>query len=402
MKKLLSILLTAAVLLTLFAAVPFSVSADDADLSAEGDSAPTSGTTGECKWRRDKDTLYIYGSGRMKDYHIMDPAPWGRLVFTKAVIEDGVTYVGKYSFDSMNYLQSVTLGKTVAEVGEGAFENCRSLESLTLNSNIFFWGGAFDDSYLKKVNISSLDQWLDCYFHTNTSSIEGTSNPLFYGAELYLNGKLLTDITIDKEWIFDFAFIGCSSIKSVTFTDKVKGIGSKAFYRSAITNVKFGSGVTEIGPYAFSSTFLSELELPDSLTTIGYCAFRYTGALKSVTIPPTVTEIGSEAFGAANDFTIYGYANTEAQRYAADHLLNFVILKNRLMLGDADGDGSVTIVDATAIQRTIAELTTKAFVADAADVDRDGTVTIMDATAIQRYIAELSTAAVGIGKAIGK
>ena len=62
-----------------------------------------------------------------------------------------------------------------------------------------------------------------------------------------------------------------------------------------------------------------------------------------------------------------------------------------LVLGDTDGDGEVTIIDATCIQRHLAELPTFAFVEKAADSDEDGEVTIIDATCIQRHLAELPT-----------
>ncbi len=58
--------------------------------------------------------------------------------------------------------------------------------------------------------------------------------------------------------------------------------------------------------------------------------------------------------------------------------------------GDADGDGAVTILDATAIQRHLASLTSKVeIVSTAADIDGDGEVTILDATGIQRALAGL-------------
>ena len=59
------------------------------------------------------------------------------------------------------------------------------------------------------------------------------------------------------------------------------------------------------------------------------------------------------------------------------------------VLGDADIDDDVTIFDATAIQRHLAELPVENFNEKAADADEDGDVTIFDATAIQRYLAEL-------------
>lgn len=60
------------------------------------------------------------------------------------------------------------------------------------------------------------------------------------------------------------------------------------------------------------------------------------------------------------------------------------------ILGDVDGDGAVTIMDATAIQLHIAQL--DIIPEDklaCADTDGDGSVTIMDATQIQLFIAQI-------------
>ena len=60
------------------------------------------------------------------------------------------------------------------------------------------------------------------------------------------------------------------------------------------------------------------------------------------------------------------------------------------LLGDTDGDQAVTILDATAIQRHLADLPIHAFNMLCADADRSGSVEILDATSIQRSIAGLS------------
>ena len=58
--------------------------------------------------------------------------------------------------------------------------------------------------------------------------------------------------------------------------------------------------------------------------------------------------------------------------------------------GDADGDMAVTVLDATTIQRGIADLCSKNdIVTTGADADCDGKVTVLDATRIQRYKAGL-------------
>ncbi len=59
--------------------------------------------------------------------------------------------------------------------------------------------------------------------------------------------------------------------------------------------------------------------------------------------------------------------------------------------GDVDGDGDVTVPDATIIQRVVAQieiLTGKNLLA--ADVDGDKAVSVVDATLIQRYVAKIN------------
>lgn len=69
--------------------------------------------------------------------------------------------------------------------------------------------------------------------------------------------------------------------------------------------------------------------------------------------------------------------------------------------GDADGDGELSIFDATAIQRTLAGLSTESFSMLTADTDRDGEVTILDATIIQRHLANIpSPGHEGVGEEI--
>ena len=63
-----------------------------------------------------------------------------------------------------------------------------------------------------------------------------------------------------------------------------------------------------------------------------------------------------------------------------------------VLLGDADDDGEVNIVDATTICRQALSIPLKTkFVPGAADIDGDGEITVVDATFICRFDARIST-----------
>ena len=113
-----------------------------------------------------------------------------------------------------------------------------------------------------------------------------------------------------------------------------------------------------------------------------------------------MTEIEDKALGYWRDeeagemkkiegLTIVGVKGSEAERYAKDNGFAFRT-KGGYILGDADGDGVITVMDVTAVQKHIAEiniLTGDRFLA--ADVNRDGVVDISDATLIQKYVADI-------------
>ena len=68
------------------------------------------------------------------------------------------------------------------------------------------------------------------------------------------------------------------------------------------------------------------------------------------------------------------------------------------MIGDADNDREISVLDATTIQRFIADLIGEdQILLSAADADGDQAVTVLDATAVQRWIAGFEA-----GKDIGK
>ena len=66
---------------------------------------------------------------------------------------------------------------------------------------------------------------------------------------------------------------------------------------------------------------------------------------------------------------------------------------NPAVWGDVDGDGAITIADATAVQKYAIDLPTDTpcFIAHVADVNGEGRVSVLDVTCIQKYVAEFTT-----------
>lgn len=80
----------------------------------------------------------------------------------------------------------------------------------------------------------------------------------------------------------------------------------------------------------------------------------------------------------------------------------FEVNVNAPLLGDVDGDETVTILDVTFIQRHLASIPIPFVLNEMiADADEDGTVAILDATYIQRWLANLKSND-NIGKPINK
>ncbi len=185
---------------------------------------------------------------------------------------------------------------------------------------------------------------------------------------------------------------------------RVKSIGEGAFLNStSLVSVTIPDSVIYICCQAFSGcTSLESVSIPDSVTGIDSWAFEDCTSLKSITIPRSVTEINYEVVGLIwneelmeyeiiDGFKIYGYKGTEAERYANKYGITFVSLDDAPtpILGDANGDGEVNVLDVSTIQLYVAKMTAPEIVTEACDVDGDGDINVNDVSLLQMKIAKL-------------
>nr|WP_316613610.1 leucine-rich repeat protein [uncultured Ruminococcus sp.] len=334
MKKALCITLIYAILMTMLVIAPFTANADEKNTASTDDTA-ASGTSGDCTWKIEDGVLIISGNGKMGGYDHC--APWHDYDFTEAVIEKGVTTIGDSAFSDCSSLTSVTIPDSVMSIGNAAFSGCSSLTRVTIPDSV--------------------------------TSIDGNT---------FVDCSTLTSITIGNSVtkIRNEMFYGCSSLTSVTIPDSVTSIGSFAFYGcSSLTSLTIGKSVTRIDSNAF-------------------CGCE---KLSSVTIPASVNDIHNNAFGyydvvgvdhvfKIEGFTIYGYIDSAAERYANDNGFKFISI-----------DGQPTEPPTEPPTQAPTEPEIKQI---KGDIDGDGKVSILDTTVIQRYLAGLETTVEGIGEPI--
>ncbi|MBR2715198.1 MAG: leucine-rich repeat protein [Ruminococcus sp.] len=218
------------------------------------------------------------------------------------------------------------------------------------------------------------------------------------GANAFDSNTTMQKLTLSKyiTTVSHHAFQNCTSLKDVVFQSvSVTSIDDYAFSGcTALESVDLENTLIDtVSQGAFMNCdALTEISLPETVTSIEKHAFGYCESLAKVVVPATVTSIDAEAFYSTPNVVIYCYENSLAHRYAVNNDMSFVLIdeKETYMLGDADNDGIITVLDATFIQLVLAlKVDEPEGFKIRADVDVDGISSIMDATTIQCFEAGL-------------
>ncbi|MDO4154035.1 MAG: leucine-rich repeat protein [Clostridia bacterium] len=204
-------------------------------------------------------------------------------------------------------------GYTVTRIGdmESIFTNTPQVESVTIPAGvteIWFSQGALYSPALRAVNIEPENPTF--------SSVDGVVFSKDKTA-LYLYPRAKADVTAYEipygvEYICVSAFAGCKSLVSITIPDSVTEIGEEAFSGcTSLTSITIPDGVTEIGWSAFANcTALTSITIPNSVTSIGVSAFAECTSLTSITIPNSVTSIGGWVFNHCTALTSIAIPNS--------------------------------------------------------------------------------------------
>ena len=236
---------------------------------------------------------------------------------SKIVNKDGFLF---YTYEGESYLLGYMGEETEISLPEAyngeyynvyryAFAQVESIDCITMGKGISKIGvNAFYMSSVDIINLTDLKSWCGIIFENYTS------NPLYRGAELYVNGEAVTNLVIPEsvKSISKYAFYSCDTITAVTFEGVVNSIGEDAFALcTSIESVyvsdldvwcELGFESASANPIVYADGFyvdgeeVCDIVIKDNVTKISKYSFYGATMIKSVTIGKGVKEIGEYAF----------------------------------------------------------------------------------------------------------
>ena len=270
MKKVLSIVLSICMLMSITTGLDFSAYA----LASSGYCGP------DVKYSFNASTgaLTLSGTGPMTNNTEFRESSSIKTL----IVNFGVTSIGASAFDGCTGLTSVTIPDSVTSIDEYAFAYCQSLTSVEIPNSVTYIG---DSAFYCCGGLTSI---------TIPDSLTSIGDSVFCGC------TGLTSITIPNSVtsLGGGAFFGCTGLTSVTIPDSVTFLGGGAFEDcTGLTSVTIPDSVTFLGGGAFEDcTGLTSITIPDSVTRIRNRTFFGCTGLISVTIPDSVTRIDDYAF----------------------------------------------------------------------------------------------------------
>ena len=162
---------------------------------------------------------------------------------------------------------------TVTSIGDGAFDSCSSLTSVTIPNSV------------TSIGISTFAYCTGLISVTIPDSVTSIGYDAFFACIVLTSVNIPNSVTS----INNSAFGGCSSLTSVTIPDTVTSIGQYAFYGcSGLTSVTIGDSVTSIGNEAFAYCFgltsvVCAIDAPLSIDSNVF--FAVTQSACSLTVP---------------------------------------------------------------------------------------------------------------------
>ena len=196
------------------------------------------------------------------------------------------------AFYGYNILTCLTIPASVKSIGDKAFYGCKHLYEIYNLSSLNLTCGTQDYGQVAcyaKVIHNSLDEPSIFYTTEDGLSFVVTDNDCFLFSYNNSQNSIILPTTI---------LIGERTISKYTISDS-------AFEDSiSLTDITIPDSVTSIGSYAFSGcSSLESIVLSDSVTSIGSHAFSGCSSLESIVLSDNLTKIGDYAFKGCHSLT---------------------------------------------------------------------------------------------------
>ena len=384
-------------------------------------------------------SVYTDGIAYIDNWAVAREDDWESDRFTDAdlAFPDGTVGIAESLFSSSE-IKSVTLPASVKYVGAMAFDFSENLTDATvLNPECKIAGYAFsDDATIHGYKNSTAKDYATYYgnrfvaldetvsyegscgngvryvFDKNTGvlTISGTGAMTdFYAATPAPWSSYAADVrTVKLEegvtTLGNLALKGCVKLESLSLPTTLTEIGTgnlpteSPMWQSAAAgeirvdswlvsykgttpqDLRLGDGIRGMANGVFAWDSVKTAVLPGSLLYVGKDTFLSCDALTDVTILNPDCIISYTYLPFPQSTTLHGYKGSTAEAYASKYGNPFVALEPPV--GDADGDGKLTIRDALLTVQTLLDGKFNA----AADMNGDGKLTLADVILLLRAI----------------
>ena len=221
-------------------------------------------------------TLVAYLGGVAEPYAIhgsvtsIDDYAFCLCKLANITIPNSVTNIGNGAFDDCRSLTSATIPSSVTAIGSYAFFGCRSLTAVSIGRRVISIGS---DAFAQCKSLSAIT--VDALNPVYSSAGGVLFNKSQTTLVTYPGGKAGSyTIPGSVTSIGELAFSYCTGLTSITIPNSVTILGIGAFEESSLTSVTIGNSVTNIADFAFEDcTSLRGLYLQGNAPGLGWSVF---------------------------------------------------------------------------------------------------------------------------------
>lgn len=253
----------------------------------------------------------------------------------ESVVISGAVDVPRDMFGKCTELKKVTLKNGVRSIGEDAFRDCSSLESVIFENTVLekisdgaFWGCSALSSIALPDSVTEIER--NAFFETGLRNIQLPEKLTLIGGGAFCNCKNLKQVQLPPQLkeLGEGAFFNCENLAQIQLPSQLNKLGGDAFRDcTSLDKIDIPAGLKQIESATFCNTGLTSVTLHEGLTKIEDWAFHDYLKLKKIRIPKSVTDIGELALGIRYNmgngaeevipggFTVEGYTGSAAERY---------------------------------------------------------------------------------------